>query len=308
MSTDVPIQALIRGNNAVWYLMYYDELVDTPSWQLTFLREADAGFYNCAHAVTRLNDADQECIEAFFMDRGVAPAFYVDPESSAWLPERLQQHGYVEVDEEAEHWWVVELTQDRSERWRQSCYHKLAPGEVAIELVAPDDSASFEAFLRVDQRANQLPDNIMAKLRRNILTHTWPGARNHYFLGRVRGEPVCSGSVGFWSGMAFLAEGGTLPDHRGAGLHTEMIRQRALFAHQHGARWLAFTCTRTALSNRTGSRLEFELAFVRHYFRKTGDEDQARRSGQSASAAGRRVGRQPRGNVSLKSWSPGARP
>jgi hypothetical protein len=269
MSTDLPIRALIRGNNAVWYLMYYDELVETPQWQLTFLREADAGFYNCAHAVTRLDDADRERVEAFFTDRGVAPAFFVDPESSDWLPGRLRKHGYVEVDAEAEHWWVLELTQDRIERWRQSCLHRLAPGEVAIEEVAPEDQAGFELFLGVDQTANQLPDNIVAKLRRHTRTHRWPGARNFYFLGRVRGEPVCSGSVGFWGDMAFLAEAGTLPAQRGAGLHAEMIRHRALFAHQHGARWLAFTCTRTALSNRTGSRLGFELAFVRDYFRKT---------------------------------------
>jgi hypothetical protein len=134
--------------------------------------------------------------------------------------------------------------------------------------VAPADSARFDAFLRVDQDANQLPAEIVAKLRRNVLTHTWPGTQNHYFLGRVRGAPAFSGSVGFSGGMAFLAEAGTLAAYRRAGLHAEMIRHRALFAHQRGARWLAFTCTRTALSNRTGSRLGFELAFVRHYFRK----------------------------------------
>jgi hypothetical protein len=269
MSGRIPIQAFIRGNNAVWYLMYYDELVEMPHWQLTFLREADAGFYNCAQAVTRLDDEDLERIEGFFTTRGVPPAFYVDADSSAWLPILLEKNGYIKVDDETEHWWALELTRDCIQRWRETLFHKRPPADVTIEEVAPGGPAQFESFLQVDQVANQLPDAIVAKLRRNIGTHTWPGARNHYFLGRVQGEPAFSGSVGFYSDMAFLAEGGTLPIFRRAGLHAEMIRHRALFAHQHGARWLAFTCTCMALSNRTGSRLGFELAFVRDYFRAT---------------------------------------
>ena len=49
------IHELIRANNALWSVLYYDELIETPTYQLSFLAEADAGFYNCAQAVTRVS-------------------------------------------------------------------------------------------------------------------------------------------------------------------------------------------------------------------------------------------------------------
>jgi hypothetical protein len=267
MSANVPVVALIRGNNAVWRLMYYDDLVETPRWQATFLREADAGYYNCAQAVTQLDEGDREWIEKFYAGRGVAPAFYDDPVSGGWLPARLGRHGYSEVHEEAEHWWVAELTEDRIARWGEA-KHRLRAEGVSLEEVEPADSEQFEWFLHVDRVANQLPDAIVSKLRRNVLERKLPGVRNHYFLGRVRGAPAFCGSVGLCGDMAFLAEGGTLAGHRRRGLHAEMIRHRALFAARRGARWLAFTCSRSALSNRTGGKLGFELAFARRFFRK----------------------------------------
>src|SRR5262245_43214471 len=81
----VSIHRLIRANNAVWAAMYYDELVDTDSYQLTYMADADAGYYNCAQAVSRSDPDVLDAIEAFYSARGLPPAVYLDPESAPLL-------------------------------------------------------------------------------------------------------------------------------------------------------------------------------------------------------------------------------
>lgn len=259
------LRELIRGNNVVWSQLYYDELVDAGFGQLSWFRDADAPFYNCAHAVSRLGEAELEQAERFFRARGCPPAFYTDPASARWLPRRLRAAHYRELSAEREHWWGLALTRTTVERLRAGSFLKLEPRRVRIEQVAPHDRKGLRAFVDVDRASNDLPDAVARRLHDNLQRL---GSGNVLLLGWVDGVPRFTGSVSIVAGRAYLAEGGTAPDFRRLGLHSHMLRARVLLAARRGARHAIFTCARSACSNHTGRALGFDRLFSRRLFQK----------------------------------------
>src|SRR5580692_5979623 len=79
------IKTLIQGNNIIWYLMYYDEIIIKDHYHTTLLKNADLAFYNTAQAVSTINQKNLNDIEKYYIQRQIEPAFYLDPISVKWL-------------------------------------------------------------------------------------------------------------------------------------------------------------------------------------------------------------------------------
>lgn len=259
-----PVHDLIRANNALWSVLYYDELIETPAYQLSFLAEADAGFYNCAQAVTCADAGVLAEIEAYYRDRGVMPAIYVDPAGPQDFAVWLAARGWVPVAEERENCHLLDLA--RPSRWPDPrAVLKIAPERVTIVHLAGPQDPLLDAFVAVDAAASELPPAIRTKLARNLATRRRDGIEVHCFVALVDGVVASTRLVGFAGELALYAEGGTLVEHRRCGLYAYLMLEGLQFARAAGKRHAFQTAGHAALSNPAVLALGFERIFSRAY-------------------------------------------
>lgn len=259
-------QALIRSNNIIWKLLYYDELIDYPYYQLTYFTQADQGYYNCAQAITRLSKNDLMLIEKYYHKRKVSPAFYTDPVSESWLPRLLRRHGYQEIESQNENWWIIQLTDHKLSQLDKLELLKIDNNMVGLDMVKTD--VQLNEFLNINRLTNQLTFPIIESLERNIKNTQQDGASLINFLGKVNNMSVSCGSLGLIRDYAFMAEDGTLPDYRQKGLHSYITQQRLLYAYKLGAKLACMTCSLDSNTNKTAKKLGFSLAFKRIFMSK----------------------------------------
>ncbi|WP_437953458.1 GNAT family N-acetyltransferase [Sorangium sp. So ce296] len=263
------IHRLVRANNAVWAAMYYDELVDTDDYQLTYMADADAGYYNCAQAVSRSGPDVLAAVEAFYAARGLPPAVYLDPESAPGLRAQLAAAGYAEIPGEAENCHLLDLRGPAPDGSPPEAALRLPVERVrAVRLAGPDDPL-FPAFVDVDGTSNELPDAVRRKLAQNLRDRCLPGVEVHCFLALVDGVPASSRVVGFCDGCALYAEGGTLPAYRRLGLYAFLMLHGLAFARARGARFAFQTAAASAHSNPAVLKLGFQRVCTRSYWRRS---------------------------------------
>jgi hypothetical protein len=247
--------------------MYYDALVDTIDYQLTYMADADAGYYNCAQAVSRSGPLVLDAIEAFYTARGLSPAVYLDPESAPGLRSQLAAAGYVEVPEEEENCHLLDL-RGAPEGLLPEAALRIPVGRVRmVHLTGPDDPF-FGAFLDIDGTANELPEPVLRKLEQNLRARRGPGVSVHCFVALVDGIPVSSRLVGLSGEYALYAEGGTLPAFRRLGLYSFLMLKGLAFARRRGARFAFLTAAASANSNPAARKCGFHRVCTRTYFRR----------------------------------------
>lgn len=261
------INDAIRGNNKIWFLMYYDELVDSPYYQLTFLQNADLPFYNCAHALNKLSPEIIKEIEQFYITRNYPPSFYLDPNSPTELGHYLVTHGYHKIDSETENWYGFDLSKISISSPKPDIYLKYDASQTTFKQISTS-SHYFSDYIKIDMQANQTPKNIENKFIKHIKEHTIRGADNYFFLGLINEIPIVTCSVGIYKNLAFLAEGAVLPEFSRRGLYSYMLSQSLLFAQKKRCKYAFFTCNTEAYSNNAGKKVGFELTFKRYYYRK----------------------------------------
>ncbi len=260
------IHRLIRANNALWAAMYYDELVDTSDYQLTFMAGADAGYYNCAQAVSRADDDVVSAIEAFYTARGLLPAVYLDPESAPGLPSLLAAAGYAEIPAEAEHGYALELHAAPADPAPAAVLHVPLERVHVVRLHGPDDPL-LPAFLDVDASANALPDRVRHKLEHKLRT---PVANVEVccLLALLDGQPAASCVVGLVGETAIFAEAATLPAFRRLGLLSRLMLDGLAIARSSGARVAFLTAATDAASNPAVHKLGFRRICTRTYMQR----------------------------------------
>jgi len=102
------LHKIFRASNKVWNAMYYDELLDTDDFQISYLKEADRLYFNAAHALASASSEILDTIEFYFKQRSMQPGVYLDPANPTALEETLLQRGYSLAEEEEENWYVLE--------------------------------------------------------------------------------------------------------------------------------------------------------------------------------------------------------
>jgi GNAT superfamily N-acetyltransferase len=269
------LHRMIRANNELWSLLYYDELIEAPSFQLTYLDGADAGFYNCAQAIERFDAGVLESIERYYRGKGVAPAIYVDPDGPGDLAQRLLDAGYVVVPEEQESCHVLDLTSSATVWPDPQSKLKIAAERVTlVHLDGPSDPL-LDAFVAVDAAASALPRAIQEKLAHNLRTRRRDGIEVHCFVAVVDGEVASTRLVGLAGDVALYAEGGTLPAFRRLGLYSYLMLEGLRFARAGGKQTAFQTASRDSHSNPAVLALGFTRACVRAYYQSPREREDA---------------------------------
>jgi hypothetical protein len=261
------IRALIKGNNIIWSLMYYDELIIKANYQLSYLEKADLPFYNTAQALSAIDAKSLVEIEDYYRQYEIAPAFYLDPGSLAWLKPYLIEHHYVESEEELENWWGLALD-DKVMAINCQDYLKIPKEQVQLKIINPKHLDDLNQFLEINQTASQLPQYIVDKLRINMQHRQYQGATNTLYIAYVNGIAASVRTLGLYNNMAYLAEAGTLPAYQKQGLHTFTTSFLMQEAYKQGASFVALTCARDSVTNFTSKRAGLELLFQRQFMRK----------------------------------------
>ncbi|MCC6746177.1 MAG: hypothetical protein IT371_00875 [Deltaproteobacteria bacterium] len=261
------LQAAIRANNRVWYLLYYDELVERPECQLTLLRGADWNYYNCAQAICRVTPKLLDEVEAFYAREGLAPGVYLDPAAPGELLPLLIERGYEELPAELELWHVLELGTLPQMVSLQEVL-KVPLSALRRVEVTQRSGALFDTFVGLDARENGLSTAVAEKLARNLADRRLPGVEFHCLLYLLEDVPVATGAVGIVGELALFAEAATASSHRRLGLHSAMLLERVALARAAGCRWAYFTSTEHASSALSGARVGFRRVFERRFFQR----------------------------------------
>jgi hypothetical protein len=262
------IRKLIYGNNIIWSLMYYDDLVVKNSHHLTFLKNADLDFYNTAQAINEIDINILNEIEKYYEQQDTIPAFYLDPASEPWLKSFLANQGYQELPLELENWWGTFINDDIKQINFQD-YLKIPENHIETKIVNPNNLDELNQFLSINQTASELPDSIVNTLREHMKKCSHQLATNTLIMVYVNGVPASVRTVGLYNNTAYLAEAGTLPEFRKLGLHTYTTFYCLKYAYLRGANTAALTCTHDSVTNFTAKRAGMEMLFQRQLMKKT---------------------------------------
>lgn len=246
---------LIRGYNQSWWHLYYEELIDDDTYQMTLLKCAGESFYNCVHLFAFPAQDDLQKITSFFAEYGLTPTMYIEESLYKAHSVGLTELEYLPTPaDENEIWWTIE----KKNYVPQPCTRTLRVRKVAIS-----DSMELSRFLAVDAKANNLNNDIVGQLRQHLTMHYDKNVV--LFLAKTNsGDDVACGAIVKVGDTAFLSEGGVLPSHRRQGLHTAIVNARLNVAFNE---WKCSTCvcvtTQNALSVHTLKKTGFTNFFSR---------------------------------------------
>lgn len=257
------IKKLIVANNAVWKQMYYDDVFDFDDFQLSYLKNAQLPWYNCAHVFGEIKADIVKRVEYEFSRLGQNPAFYVESQTHAGDCQVLIDSGYRKIEEFRENWLVFNL--NKAPDLLLSSLKLRFPINFEIMEVNRRDSVMVSEFLHIDAETNDLSHSTIEVIRRHIEN---PSFKNRYYLGSFEGKFGFIGSMGMHEDVAILAEGGTLQQFRGHGLHKIMTLFRLKEALQLSASWAMYTTDGNSLSMQNALKLGFECLFYRNFYFK----------------------------------------
>lgn len=242
---------IIFGYNRLWYQMYADALYESPEYHITVTPECPVSYYNAAHGLSDVSTTKLREIETIFARHHVAPGLYLMEEEAA-------PAGYNAIENDTENWWVKSLTPIENTSVS-------LPEGFSIRQVDLDVAGELESFLAVDAIANDLDKVLVRSLMDHIMERR--EYENALFLGFYHGIPCACGSVGFVGDVAYLAEGGVLPEYRGRGFHTALTLHRIAYAAPLAKR-VVMVSSISSGSNATAQSLGFERLFSRYFFQK----------------------------------------
>lgn len=262
------LRSIFRDSNKVWDAMYYDDLLDTPNYQISYLADAERPYFNCAHVVQ-----DKNCLEAienYFEKRNLSPAIYIDPEGPQDLERTIKEKGYSEILEEQENWYGLDCSYINISKIRQQIYNyqNSFPEIQCISFLPLTPSSLLDEFMELNGSVNQIPDHSLAKLKKNLLFPKESGVRFVCFLVCTENKAISTGLMGCYNGKAFLAEAATHPEYQNKGIHTWQRKITTLLAAQHRISHLYVNCDRDSYSNNTYRRLGFKEICQRRLFIK----------------------------------------
>lgn len=259
--TESIVTGIIKVSNRVWDYLYYDEVIDTPEFQVTLSRLPDL-YLNSAHAV---RTPDLKKIENFMTQRGKIPAIYTDPLTPTSLVNELFNQGYIRHDSgehnETELWRILNLkgpTQD------PSSVLKVPESDLTLHYLTPQDNLQLADFLIIDGTTNQLDEQTVNQIRHNFLTKSRPDTLVYPIVAYLKGQPVASMCLGISEGIAHISESGTQESYRGLGIFPWM--RLKMIEKAHSAR-CDFLVSNTLESNSSSQRGSDKSGFLKGFYR-----------------------------------------
>jgi GNAT superfamily N-acetyltransferase len=196
--------------------------------------------------IERLLDEVSEWLTA----RGVVPHVRVSPLSRPGdLADRLRSRGFVMTEAETQ----MALVGPDRERPTNPRVH--------VEQIAPGDIDCWVRIQDIGFGGRGEPPSLVFEMARASAAS--PGT--HLYLARLDGEPICSGTLTFWEGVYGIYGVASLPNRRGQGAATALIRNMILNARAGGDLPIC-------LQARTGSATQcwYERLGFRMVYNRTG--------------------------------------
>jgi hypothetical protein len=251
--------------------MYYDELVEEQTHQISYLENADRLYFNCAHAINSTDNYIINSIENFFCARQISPALYIDPESPEELEKILIQKGYTEAKEEQENWYSLDCSNKNIFKEISSNAKNFKNNNKSLECVlfSPiTETYLLKEFLKLDAYVNNINQNTLEKLKRNFLEPKINDIRFFCALVCENNTTVSTGLIGLYKNFSFFAEGATHPNFRKRGIYTWLKQNSIIFLANYfkNISQIIVNCDCNSYSNNTYKRLGFEYLCQRQLF------------------------------------------
>jgi hypothetical protein len=267
------MREVIRISNRVWYAMYYDCLVDKEQLQISWLKDAERDYFNCAHELGELSETDLDFIEGCFNTLKIKPAVYLTPTADSLFVTRLLQRGYQENHRELECWYQANLHLAFMDELNLKNINLVAP-ELKLEclIFSPLTQPHYLCqFFELNKLANKISDHLIQRLTKNLITPK--NSQVNFFVSIILMDNivVACGLIALYQGICFFSEGGTHPNFRRRGLYTWLRAQGIKFAKHMGCNKAVVNCDCTAYSNQAFQKLGFTLMGVRRFFQKAVD-------------------------------------
>ncbi|HVF32055.1 MAG TPA: GNAT family N-acetyltransferase [Acidimicrobiales bacterium] len=140
--------------------------------------------------------------------------------------------------------------------------------DVDVETIDPDDDEVFATFCRMRCRAHDLPPEVVDQATADL--GGWRHAAGAtFYLARVEGVPAATAALTVTDGgLAYLADGATLPAFRGRGIQTRLIRRRLADAQRAGCELAASQAAFGSTSHRNLSREGLVHGFTKLVLRR----------------------------------------
>jgi hypothetical protein len=198
-----------------------------------------------------ITNAEMDALESFFKERG-APVFHeVSPLASGELPALLNERGYQ----------PVELTSVMYRPISPDATDLPASGndKINVRVVGADEhelwaQTATRGWSEFTEYADQIHDLSLVGAKRE-------GARS--FMAELEGQPIATGAMGIWEGVALLTGASTIPEGRRQGAQLALLGSRLRFAAGEGCD-IAMMCAQPgSTSQRNAERHGFRIAYTR---------------------------------------------
>lgn len=192
-------------------------------------------------------------LENFYKEREAAVNVEVCTLSDISLAQLLVKRGFRIT--EYSHLLVKSLAGDESFQ---------SDGEIVIREVRPGEVDKFAATVaRAFAEGSEPSDSITDVFK------VWFEQGNCTWFGAfVDGEPAGGGAVFMNQGVAELGGASTLPEHRGRGIQTGLLKARLAYAGKNGCDTAMVTTLPGTISQRNVEKQGFQIAYARTKFSK----------------------------------------
>jgi ribosomal protein S18 acetylase RimI-like enzyme len=192
--------------------------------------------------------ADLDCMEAFYSAHAAPSQIDVCPLTDPGLLELLRQRGYVMTE-------LNNVLYRRLEREEGAT----PPHSAAIRQAHPDEAGLFADMLRqCFFPEGNAPEDFGA-----MLTPMFQFDGVVLYVAEVEGRPAACGAglIIPERGIVALFGAGTLPEFRGRGLQTALLRTRVKAAQEAGCEYAVIVTNGGTTSQRNAERLGFRVAY-----------------------------------------------
>jgi hypothetical protein len=192
----------------------------------------------------------------------IKPAFFVDPLTSHAFLQELNNSGYRVEPGETELWRVFDLSTTIPE---EDDILRIDSKTITFLPINIDkDTDALKQFLHINQTTNEIDDETMEQIRRNLAQKRREDAKIIPIVAYVNGEPAACICLGMSGGIGNLSEGGTLKAHRGKSIFPWMRIKCLRIAEEHGC---DFVMSNTLASNAASHRGSDKSGFIRGFYR-----------------------------------------
>lgn len=202
-----------------------------------------------------------DALEAFFLSRGASVCHEVSPLAGVELFALLAARGYKPVELSTVLFRPLDglTTPNEGVSRSDAARERACNPRVMVRQVSIDEAAMFAAVSARGWSESAEVRGFIEGLARIIVAKR----DGPCFVAEIDGNPIATGAMSMWQGVAVLAGASTVPEGRRQGAQLALLDTRLRFAASQGCN-LAMMCTAPgSTSQRNAERNGFHVAYSR---------------------------------------------